>query len=98
VEDVEGSTTEVGVGATIKDPRDMVEVDMAEMDRGWVKEDLEVTMETGDLESVVMSGGEVDIMEVKTRMEDKEVIGCLGDLVETKMIDEVSKIDEVVDL
>jgi len=92
VEDVEDSTTEVGVEATTKDPRVTVGVDMAEMVRGWDKEDLEVTMETEGLESVVMVGVEEVIMEVKTRTVDK-VTGCRGDLVET-MIDEVSKTGE----
>jgi len=96
VEDVEDSTTEVGVEAITKDPRDTVEVDMAEMDRGWVKEDLVVIMETEDLESEAMLGGEEYIMEVKTRTVDKEVTGCRGDSVETKMIDEVLKIGEEV--
>merc|ERR1719369_2550629 len=61
---------------------------MAEMDRGWVNEGLEVITTIGDLESVVMSGGEEDIMVVR------EVTGCRGDLVEIKMIDEVLKIGE----
>merc|ERR1719233_1412084 len=60
---------------------------MAEMDRGWVNEGLEVITTTGDLESV-MSGGEEDIIVAR------EVTGCRGDLVEVKMIDEVLKIGE----
>jgi len=94
VEVVEGSTTEEGVEAITKDPMDTVEEDMAEMDREWVKEGLEVTTGRGDLDPVVMLGVEEDIMEVKTRMVDKEVTGCRGDSVVTKMIDEVSKTGE----
>merc|ERR1719369_93789 len=61
---------------------------MAEMDRGWVNEGLEVITTIGDLESVVMSGGEEDTIVAR------EVTGCRGDLVEIKMIDEVLKIGE----
>merc|ERR1719193_753913 len=66
---------------------------MAEMDRGWAKEGLEVITGIGDLEPVVMLEEEEDIMEARTRMVDKEVTGCRGDSVEIKMIDEVSKTD-----
>merc|ERR1719431_1204547 len=55
VEVVEGSTIEVGVEVTTKEPKDTVEGDMAEMDRGWVNEDLEVTTMIEDLESVDMA-------------------------------------------
>merc|ERR1719431_266907 len=87
VEVVEGSTTEVGVEATTKEPKDTVEVDMAEKDRVWVNEDLEVTTTIGDSESVDMLGGEEALMVAR------EVTGCRGDL-EIKMIDEGTKIGE----
>merc|ERR1719153_403498 len=61
---------------------------MPEMVRGWVNEALEVTTTIGDLESVVMLGGEEDIVVAR------EDTGCRGDLVEIKMIDEVMKIGE----
>merc|ERR1719376_25046 len=61
---------------------------MPEMVRGWVNEGLEVTTTIGDLESMVMLGGEEYIVVAK------EDTGCRGDLVEIKMIDEVTKIGE----
>merc|ERR1719431_947253 len=73
VEVVEGSTTEVGVEATTKEPKDTVEVDMAEKDRGWVNEDLEVTTTIGDSESVDMA--EKDRVWVN---EDLEVTTTIG--------------------
>merc|ERR1719430_1618703 len=61
---------------------------MPEMVRGWVNEGLEVTTTIGDLVSVVMLGEEEDIVVAR------EDSGCRGDLVEIKMIDEVTKIGE----
>merc|ERR1719431_862843 len=90
VEVVEGSTTEVGVEAITKEPKDTVEVDMAEKDRGWVNVGSEVITTIGDSESVDMVGGGEDSMVAR------EVTGCPGDLVEIKTIDEVMKRGEEV--